>query len=286
MELKGSQTERNLRAAFAAESQARNRYVCYGDAAKDTGHPDVANIFYELAANEEEHARKDLEFLGFVGDLQRNLEESVAGEHLESEEIYPRFARIAMEEGFTEVGDFFERMTAVEATHEQRCRTILRSLETGEAFRGRPVLHSHTQMAQVTSPNQANPAGFVHGGELMKLIDNAAGVAAVRHSHENVVLVRVADIQFHEPVRVGNLVLLDARLTFVSRTSMEVRVVLEAESTRSGKRRLAVTAHLIMAARERDGQPAEVPPLLISTEAQQRFHDEGKARYEAYKAAR
>jgi len=79
-------------------------------------------------------------------------------------------------------------------------------------------------MAQVTLPEQANPTGFVHGGELMKMVDNAAGVVAARHTGEDVVLARVEDIVFHRPVHVGNLVLIDARLTFVHRASMEVRV--------------------------------------------------------------
>ncbi len=283
MELKGTKTERNLQAAFAGESQTRSRYIYFADAAREAGLHDVADVFYELAANEGEHAKKEFEFLGGIGDVRPNIEKAAEHEHNEYQMVYPGFARVAREEGFLEIADFLERMGKVEGTHEQRCLDLLKSLDGIEEFTGRTVLRSATAMAQTTLPDQANAAGFVHGGELMKMMDNAAGVAAIRHCQKNVVLARVEEINFHRPVRVGSLVLIDARLTFVSRSSMEVRVELDAESPLSGKRERALTAYLIMVALDKDGNPTEVPPLLISTEEQERLFNLGKARYEAHK---
>jgi len=285
-QLTGSKTEKNLKAAFGNECEARNRYIFSGDTAREAELHDIADVFYELAANEGEHARQEFEFLGGMGELIDSMEKAARLEHLEHANIYPAFAREAREEGFGEIAAFFEKMAAVEGTHEQRLRALLNDLYGKESFKGKTVLRSATQMAQVTLPDQANPAGFVHGGELMKMIDNAAGVAAVRHSQKNVVLARVEEISFHKPVRVGRVVLIEARLTFVSRSSMEVKVRLDVESPRSGRRERAVTAYYVMVALEKDGNPAEVPPLLISTEEQERLHEEGKARHEAYKKTR
>lgn len=283
MELKGSKTEQYLWTAFAAESQARNRYIYFADAAREAGLHDIADVFYELAANEGEHARKEFEFLGGIGDVRSNIQEAAEGEHSEYERFYPECAQVAREEGFLEIADFFQRMSEVEGTHEQRCLALLRSLDGLEEFRGRTVLRSATAMAQVTLPDQANIAGFVHGGDLMKMMDNAAGVAAVRHCQKNVVTARVQEINFYRPVRVGSLVLINSRLTFVSTSSMEVRVEVHTESPITGKRSHALTAHFIMVAVDKDGNPTEVPPLLISTEEQERLFSEGKARYEGYK---
>lgn len=283
MELKGSKTEQYLWTAFAAESQARNRYIYFADAAREASLHDIADVFYELAANEGEHARKEFEFLGGIGDVRSNIQEAAEGEHSEYERFYPECAQVAREEGFLEIADFFQRMSEVEGTHEQRCLALLRSLDGLEEFRGRTVLRSATAMAQVTLPDQANIAGFVHGGDLMKMMDNAAGVAAVRHCQKNVVTARVQEINFYRPVRVGSLVLINSRLTFVSTSSMEVRVEVHTESPITGKRSHALTAHFIMVAVDKDGNPTEVPPLLISTEEQERLFSEGKARYEAYK---
>jgi len=145
------------------------------------------------------------------------------------------------------------------------------------------VHRSATAMAQTTLPHQANTLGFVHGGELMKMMDNAAGVAATRHCQKNVVLARVEEMNFHRPVRVGSLVLTNARLTFVSRSSMEVKVEVETESPLTGKKSPALTAYFVMVALDKEGNPTEVPPLLISTEEQEILYKEGKARYERHK---
>ena len=218
--------------------------------------------------------------------MKTNIEKAIRGERLEKEEMYPKFARDARSEGFQEIADFFERMSAVEGTHEQRLRALLNSLQGTEEFRGKTVMQSEVRMAQVMLPDQANPSGYVHGGELLKLVDNAAGVVAARHSHNDVVLARIAEVSFLAPVEVGNLVLVHAYLTFVSRSSMEVRIDLDAESLLTGETRRANVAYLIMVAIDDNGKPVEVPPLLISTEEQQRLFDEGKARYEAHKQAK
>jgi acyl-CoA hydrolase len=286
MDLKGTQTEKNLQAAFAGESQARNRYIFSGQIAREAGLNDVADVFFELAENEGEHARQEFEFLGGLGDVKANIEEAIQGEHLEKENIYPRFAKTARQEGFTEIADFFEKMTKVEGTHEKRLRDLLKSLEGVKEFKGKTPMHSEVRMAQVMLPDQANPSGYVHGGEIIKLIDNAAGVVAARHSQQDVVLARVAEINFLAPVEVGNLVLVHAYLTFVSRSSMEIRIDLDAESLITGEEQRANIAYLIMVAIGEDGKPTEVPPLLISTEEQERLFEEGRARYQAHKKSK
>jgi acyl-CoA hydrolase len=286
MDLKGTQTEKNLQTAFAGESQARNRYIFSGQIARKAGLNDVADVFLELAENEGEHARQEFEFLGGLGDVKANIEKAIQGEHLEKENIYPTFAQTARKEGFEEIADFFERMSIVEGTHEQRLRDLLKSLEGVEAFKGKTVMHSEVRMAQVMLPDQANPSGYVHGGEIIKLIDNAAGVVAARHGQQDVVLARVAEITFLSPVEVGNLVLVYAFLTFCSRSSMEVKIEVDAESLITGEKHRANIAYLIMVAIGEDGRPTEIPPLLISTEEQQRLFEEGRARYEAHKKSK
>jgi acyl-CoA hydrolase len=139
-------------------------------------------------------------------------------------------------------------------------------------------------MAQVMLPDQANPAGFVHGGELMKLMDNAAGVVAARHSRSNIVTAMVEDIIFHNPVRIADLVIIHAKMTFTSRSSMEVQIEVDTESLLAGTRLRALTAYFIMVALDAQGKATEVPPLIISTEAEERLYNEGLARYQARKA--
>lgn len=281
MELKGSKTEQSLRAAFAAESQARNRYLLYVAEARRLGFSDIADVFAEIAQNEAEHARHELEFLDELGDIRGSVEAAIQGERREHEAFYPGLAETARAEGFAEIATFFDAMSRVEGTHAELLRTLLQSLDEGTTLRSRTVGHSAVTMAQVMLPEQANPAGFVHGGELMKIMDNAAGVVATRHASANVVTARVQDVSFLRPVRVGSLVLVKASLAFVSRSSMEVRVEVEAEHLGSGLREPALTAHFVMVALDATGRPVEVPALVVTTEHQARLFDEGRARYEA-----
>jgi len=285
MEFKGSKTEEVLLKAFAAEVRVGAHYRYFADAARQAGLEQIADLFAATAMNEAEHARHEFEFLGGSGDVVENLEEAIKVEHAEATRFYKEAAETAAEDGFTEIADFFNRMRKVEAKHEKNFRQILDGLEKGGEFAGRTVGHSAVEMAQVMLPNQANPAGFVHGGELMKLMDNAAGVVAARHCRTNIVTGRVEDIVFRSPVRVGSLVIVHGKLTFTSRSSMEVQVQVEMENILAGERIEALTAYFVMVALDAEGRPAEVPSLIIATEEEERLLSEGQARYEARKAA-
>jgi len=138
-------------------------------------------------------------------------------------------------------------------------------------------------LIQVMLPHQGNIAGNVHGGEIMKMMDTAAGVAAARHAHSNVVTAKVEELNFLRPVQIGELVFAHASLIFVSHTSMEVRVEVETENLVTEERHKALTASFIYVALDQTGKPTEVPPLLITTEEGQRLFEEGRKRYEARK---
>jgi acyl-CoA hydrolase/ferritin len=285
MELKGSKTEEILLKAFSAEVRVGARYRYFADAAREAGLEQIADLFEATARNEAEHARHEFEFLGGSGDVVENLEEAIKGEHAEATRFYREAAETAGAEGFTEIADFFKRMRKVEAKHEKNFRQVLTGLEKGGEFEGRTVGHSAVEMAQVMLPDQANPAGFVHGGELMKLMDNAAGVVSARHCRTNIVTGRVEDIVFRSPVRVGSLVIVHAKLTFTSRSSMEVQVRVEMENILAGERVEALTAYFVMVALDTEGRPTEVPSLTLATEEEERLFKEGQARYRARRAS-
>ena len=284
MEFKGSKTEGNLRDAFARELQAYSSYMYFASAARDSGFEQIADIFLATAENEAEHARHEFEFLSGVGDIRANLKLALDLEHADATKNYPEAAQVAEEEGFAEIADFFRRMSKVEEKHEKNYLELLETLDKDGVFKGRTVGHSEVYMAQVMLPDQANPAGFVHGGELMKLMDNAAGVVAARHSRSNIVTAMVEDITFHNPVRIADLVIIHAKMTFTSRSSMEVQIEIDAERLLAGTRLRALTAYFIMVALDAQGKATEVPPLIISTEAEEKLYNEGLARYQARKA--
>ena len=146
---------------------------------------------------------------------------------------------------------------------------------------GRTVAHSAVTMSQAMMPHQANPSGAVHGGEIMKLMDEAAAVAAVRHCHVNVVTARVDGINFFRAIMVGNLVIAEAYLTFVSRSTMDVRVEVIAEDIFKEEQHHALTAHFIMVAVGDNGKPIEVPPLIISSDKEKKLWESGKSRHES-----
>ncbi|MBA7714768.1 Rubrerythrin [subsurface metagenome] len=135
MELKGSKTEKNLEAAFAGESQARNRYTYFADVAKEEGFEQIASIFLETAENEKVHARKELGFLKGIGNTEANLQVAVEGEHHECTQMYPEFERVAREEGFTEIADFFKRVAEIEKQHEKRYLVLLEDVQKGAVFK-------------------------------------------------------------------------------------------------------------------------------------------------------
>lgn len=121
MELKGSKTEANLMAAFAGESQARNKYTYYASKAKKDGYEQIAAIFQETANNEKEHAELWFNLLhGEEKTTDLNLQDAAAGEHYEWEEMYAEFAKVAREEGFAEIAYLFEAVAGIEKEHEER----------------------------------------------------------------------------------------------------------------------------------------------------------------------
>lgn len=121
MELKGSKTEANLMAAFAGESQARNKYTYYAAKAKQDGFEQISAIFQETADNEKEHAELWFNLLhGSEKMTDINLEDAAGGEHFEWQEMYPTFAKEAREEGFAEIAYLFEAVAAIEKEHEER----------------------------------------------------------------------------------------------------------------------------------------------------------------------
>jgi acyl-CoA hydrolase len=148
---------------------------------------------------------------------------------------------------------------------------------------GKPVSASSLVMAQMMTPLDANVAGNVHGGNIMKLADSASGVVAIRHSGRNCVTAVVDRFQFHAPVYVGNLVTLYASLNYVGRSSMEVGVRVEAEDLRTGRKTHTNTSYFVMVALDDGGRPAEVPPLILETEDDRRRHAEASERVKARK---
>ena len=134
MELKGSKTEANLMAAFAGESQARNKYDYYASRAKKDGYEQIAAIFQETALNEKEHAKMWFKLVEGIGDTKANLLAAAAGEHEEWTEMYRRFAEEAEAEGFAEIAQKFRRVAEVEACHEARYRKLVQNIESGEVW--------------------------------------------------------------------------------------------------------------------------------------------------------
>ena len=136
MELKGSKTEANLLAAFAGESQARNKYDYYASQAKKDGYVQIAALFEETAKNEKEHAKIWFKLLkgGKVPDTVANLNDAADGENYEWRDMYAGFARTAREEGFDEIAALFEGVAQIEKEHEERYRKLLANIEGGLVF--------------------------------------------------------------------------------------------------------------------------------------------------------
>ncbi len=143
---------------------------------------------------------------------------------------------------------------------------------------GKSPRESETIMALEMNPEHANPAGNVHGGVIMKLIDTAAGVVAKRHARSNVVTASIERLDFINPVYVGDLVILKARINYVGKTSMEVGVRVESENTITGEVRHTSSAYLTFVALDEKGKPKKVPPLILMTEDDKRRHAEAMER--------
>lgn len=148
MDLKGTQTEKNLLAAFAGESQARNRYTYFASQAKKEGFVQISAIFEETANQEKEHAKREFKFLqggeveitaafpaGVIGTTVENLKAAAAGEHYETTEMYPEFAKVADKEGFAEIAEVFRNIAVAEKRHEERYLALAKNIEQGKVFK-------------------------------------------------------------------------------------------------------------------------------------------------------
>ncbi|THB67783.1 MAG: rubrerythrin family protein [Gammaproteobacteria bacterium] len=148
MELKGSQTEKNLMASFAGESQARNRYTYFAAKARKEGYRQIAEIFEETADQEKEHAKRFFKFLkggmteitatfpaGVIGTTLDNLKAAAGGENEEWTELYPEFAKTAREEGFEDIAKAYEAIMVAEKQHEKRYLDLAKNIEDGTVFK-------------------------------------------------------------------------------------------------------------------------------------------------------
>ncbi len=130
----GTQTEKNLEAAFAGESQARNKYTFFASKAKKEGYEQIAELFLKTADNEKEHAKLWFKELNGIGDTEQNLETAAAGENYEWTDMYEGFAKVAEEEGFPELARKFRMVAQIEKHHEERYRALLHNVEMKEVF--------------------------------------------------------------------------------------------------------------------------------------------------------
>lgn len=135
MELKGSKTEKNLEAAFAGESMARNKYTYYASKAKKDGFVQIAKIFEETANNEKEHAKIWFKLLNNeIDTTEENLAAAAAGENYEWTDMYPEFAKVAKQEGFDDIARLFEQVGKIEKYHEDRYKKLLENVKGGLVF--------------------------------------------------------------------------------------------------------------------------------------------------------
>ena len=167
MDLKDSQTEKNLITAFAGESQARNRYTYFSSKARKEGYVQVSAIFEETANQEKEHAKRLFKFLeggeaevsasfpaGVIGTTSENLQEAASGEDHETTTMYPEFAKVAEEEGFSEIADVFRRIAVAEARHRDRYLALDKNITEGKVVK-------KDQKVRWVCRN----CGYVHEGE-------------------------------------------------------------------------------------------------------------------------
>ena len=131
---------------------------------------------------------------------------------------------------------------------------------------GKKVSESRVFIGQVMNPENANPAGNVHGGDIMKLIDTAGGVVATRHARAHVLTASIDQLDFHHPVYIGDLLILKSSVNFVGKTSMEVGVRVEAENPITGETRHTGSAYLTFVALDAEKRPMQLPPLVLETE--------------------
>ncbi|MGC2061916.1 MAG: acyl-CoA thioesterase [Thermodesulfovibrionales bacterium] len=146
---------------------------------------------------------------------------------------------------------------------------------------GKRVQDSSVIIAQVMLPQDANPAGNIHGGVIMKLIDTTAAVVASRHARCNTVTASIDRLDFHHPVYIGDLLFFRAGINMAGRTSMEIGVRVEAENYVTGEVRHTASAYLTFVALDKDGRPTSVPPLILETDDEKRRNREATLRKES-----
>jgi uncharacterized protein (TIGR00369 family) len=137
-----------------------------------------------------------------------------------------------------------------------------------DELKAKSIRASQISIAQLMQPEHANNLGNVHGGWIMKLVDEAGALACMRHAQRRVVTVAIDQMVFRQPIRIGDLVILNAEVTYAGRTSMEAEVQVTAENPITGERMHTNTAYLVYVALDESGQPAQVPPLIAETEAE------------------
>ncbi len=147
-----------------------------------------------------------------------------------------------------------------------------------EELKAKPMSASQISIAQLMQPEHANNLGNVHGGWIMKLVDEAGALACMRHAQRRVVTVAIDQMVFRQPIRIGDLVNLKAEVTYAGRTSLEAEVQVTAEDPVTGKQTHTNTAYLVYVALDKNGQPAPVPPLLVETDEEKRRMEKAKER--------
>ena len=135
-----------------------------------------------------------------------------------------------------------------------------------DKIKAKPMHASQISIAQLMQPEHANSQGNVHGGWIMKLVDEAGALACMRHAQHRVVTVAIDQMVFRQPIRIGDLVILNAEVTYAGHTSMEAEVQVQAENPVTGERTHTNTAYLVYVAMSEDGKPAEIPGLFAETE--------------------
>ncbi len=150
----------------------------------------------------------------------------------------------------------------------------------------KPMSASRISIAQLMLPEHANNHGNVHGGLIMKLVDEAGALACMRHANHRVVTVAIDQMQFHQPIRIGDLVILTAQVAYAGRTSMEAEVHVVAENPLTGEQVHTNNAYLVYVALDEDGRPARVPPLLAENEADRARMEAARQRQQARLAQR
>jgi len=144
----------------------------------------------------------------------------------------------------------------------------------------KPVSASRTTLSQLMHPEHANLLGNVHGGWIMKLVDEAGALACMRHAQRKVVTVAIDSLVFRQPIRIGDLIILNAEVSYAGRTSMEAEVHVSAENPVTGERTYTNTAYLVYVALDDEGRPTTVPPLKAETEEEARRMEKAKERQE------